>query len=309
MKHLFTLLMVAVLAVSARAQCCSPGNPLGGTANVGTLEARSFRIMAFLRHSYSDRYFEGSKKAELQGTTAGYYYFGSVFAYGITKRLTAETELGVFIDKRKTIEGQTPERASGVANGVLSLKYGLWKNSLRDWELAAGAGLRFPFTQKLLLDEFNYPLNMDVQPSTGAFGFVGQLFLYKGFLPRGWRFFLLNRFETNAENNIGYRYGDALISALFASKKIGLHWTAILQLRNEWRKIDHWDGIRLNSTGGDVLALSPQINYNIAQKWNVSFLVDIPVYRKYNLMQLGSKYAFAVNFVRDFKPAPMTGVH
>lgn len=309
MKYVITLLLVLMQGVVALAQCCSPGNPLGGSANVGTLDARSFRLVAFVRHSYSDTYFEGSKKSGDQGTTAGYSYFGSVLAYGITRRLTAETELGMFLDKRKTNHGQEPERTSGLANGVFSLKYGLWKSTFREWELTAGAGVRFPFTKNLIRDEYDFPLNMDVQPSTGAFGFVGQLFLYKGFLAKGWRFFLLNRFEKNAANDIGYKYGDAFTTAFFTSRKINLHWMAILQVRNEWRKIDHWEGIKLNSTGGDVVTLSPQLNYNIAPKWNVSFLADIPVYRKYNLAQLSPKYAFAINLVRDFKPAPKFGVH
>lgn len=304
MKYVLTLFLAYASAAAAWSQCCSPGNPVGGSANVGTLDGGALRAMAFLRHSYSDTYFEGSRKAEFQGTTAGYYYFGSVLACGITRRLTAETELGVFLDKRKRYGDNEPEHSRGLANGVFSLKYGLWKNSFREWELTAGAGIRFPFTRKLAMSADGYPLNMDVQPTTGAYGFVGQLFLYKGFLPRGWRFFLLNRYEKNAENNIGYRYGDALTSAIFASRKINLKWTAILQVRHEWRQIDHWEGIKLNSTGGEIVTLSPQINYTIARKWNVSFLFDIPVYRKYNLAQLSPKYAFAVNFVRDFKRAP-----
>jgi hypothetical protein len=309
MKHFFTLLLVFLLKSVSWAQCCSPGNPVGGTANVGTLDARTLRVLAFLRHSYSDTYFEGSKKAEFQGTTAGYYYFGSVLAYGITPRLTAETELGLFLDKRKTNEGQRPEQTSGLANGVFSIKYGVWKDAVREWEFTAGAGIRFPFSKKLALDDYDYPLSMDVQSSTGAFGFIGQLFLYKGFLSRGWRLFLLNRFEKNAANNIGYDYGDALTSAFFASRKINLHWTGILQLRNEYRKIDIWEGVKLNSTGGELVTLSPQINYTIAQKWNISLLMDIPLYRHYNLAQLGSKYAFAVNVVRDFKLSQKMEVH
>lgn len=309
MKYLFTLLLVCTVGLAAWAQCCTPGNPIGGTANIGILDARNFRVIAFLRHSYSDTYYEGNQEAELQGTTAEYYYLGSVLAYGITPRLTAETELGLFFDKRKTNEGQPPEQTSGLSNGVFSLKYGLWKDALREWELTAGAGLRFPFSKKLVLDEYGYPLSMDVQPSTGAYGFVGQVFLYKGFLPQGWRFFLLNRFETNAANEIGYRYGNALISAFFVSRKINLHWTAILQLRNEWRAIDTWEGVKINSTGGDVVTLAPQLNYTIAQKWNISLLVDIPLYRHYNLAQLGAKYAVAVNVVRDIKPKPKIGMH
>jgi hypothetical protein len=37
--------------------------------------------------------------------------------------------------------------------------------------------------------------------------------------------------------------------------------------------------------------------------------MDIPLYRHYNLAQLGSKYAFAVNVVRDFKLSQKMEVH
>jgi hypothetical protein len=301
MRSLFGSLLIIGYSATLQAQCCSPGNPIGGTANVGTVDARAFRALAFLRHSYSDTYYEGTQKAGFQGTTARYYYLGSVLAYGLTRRLTVETELGFFLNKQKTSEGVPEEETSGLSNSVVTLKYSLWKDVFREWEVTAGAGLRFPLTKSLALDETGFPLSMDVQPSTGAMGFVGQVLLYKGFLPEGWRFFLLNRYEQNAANNIDYRFGQALTSTLFVSRKINLHWTGILQLRNEWRDIDTWEDIPLNTTGGNVVSVSPQLNYTIAQKWNVSVLVDVPVWRRYNLAQLGAKYAVAVNVVRDFK--------
>lgn len=111
MKTIYTLLLAFAPAVSAWSQCCSAGNPLGGSANVGAPDAGTLRTVAFLRHSYSDTYYAGSRKAEFQGTTAGYYYFGTVLAYGFTERLTAETELGLFLDKRKKDPSLAPEQA------------------------------------------------------------------------------------------------------------------------------------------------------------------------------------------------------
>lgn len=45
------------------AQCfASPGNPVGGTANMGTMQKNSVRIASNFQHSYSDTYFEGHSK-------------------------------------------------------------------------------------------------------------------------------------------------------------------------------------------------------------------------------------------------------
>ncbi|MFQ5334945.1 MAG: hypothetical protein ACE5DN_02605 [Flavobacteriales bacterium] len=48
-----------------------------------------------------------------------------------------------------------------------------------------------------------------------------------------------------------------------------------------------------------ILFLVPQINCNIRQKWNVSLLADMPVYKKYNGTQLAGKYALSIIIVRD----------
>lgn len=100
--------------------CRQPARRL---SKCGRPDAGTLRTVAFLRHSYSDTYYAGSRKAEFQGTTAGYYYFGTVLAYGFTERLTAETELGLFLDKRKKDPSLAPEQAWGLANGTVSLKY------------------------------------------------------------------------------------------------------------------------------------------------------------------------------------------
>jgi len=266
------------------------------------------RTGTFFRHSFSDTFYEKDCKAEVQGTSANFNYLGQTFAFGITPRLTVETELGLFINKTRNSEVTGTEEAKGLSNALASVKYSLLKDNLKEWELTAGGGVRFPFSRKMKQASGGYPLSMDVQPSTGATSFVGHFFLYKGFLPQGWRFFLINRFEVNATNDIGYQYGKANYTSFFVSRRLNLHWTAILQVRNEWRDYDYWDDILLATTGGDVVYLSPQINLNLAQKWNISLLTELPLLRRYHLAQLGAKYAFAINILRDFDMVRKNGV-
>jgi hypothetical protein len=296
------LLCLAGLLWSAEisAQCCSPGNPVGGTSNVGTAKKGTLRAATFYRHSFSDTYYNGSEKAELQGTEANFNYIGFLVAYGITSRLTVETELGYYLNKTRISDIFPKENAWGITNGVTSVKYALWKNQPGEWEITAGAGVRYPFTRELKYAEAGYPLSVDVQPSTGATGFVGQAFLYKGFLSKGWRLFLIERYETNAVNDIGYQFGKANYLSLFASRKINMHWTGILQFRYEWRSQDHWEEILMASTGGNVVYAAPQVNLNIDQKWNLSLLAEMPIVRNYNLAQLGSKYAISLSIMREF---------
>ena len=75
-----------------------------------------------------------------------------------------------------------------------------------------------------------------------------------------------------------------------------------------WRDYDYWDDILLANTGGDVVYIAPQINLNLAQKWNISLLAEVPVLRRYHLAQLGAKYAFAINVLRDFDMRKKSGL-
>ncbi|MBK9106429.1 MAG: hypothetical protein IPL92_18175 [Saprospiraceae bacterium] len=292
--------MGLLLAHEVSSQCCSAGNPVGGTSNVGTVPKGTLRASSFFRHSFSDTYYTGSEKSELQGTKANFNYLGFVGAYGIVPRLTVEAELGIYLNKTRTSDIFPKENAWGLSNAVTSLKYAIWKDKVREWEVTAGAGVRFPFTRELKYAEAGYPLSVDVQPSTGATGFVGQVFLYKGFLPKGWRLFMLERFETNAVNDIGYQFGKANYLSMFISRNINVHWTGILQFRYEWRSQDHREDILMASTGGNVVYAAPQVNLKIAQKWNLSILAEMPIIRNYNLAQLGTKYALSISVMREF---------
>ena len=127
------------------------------------------------------------------------------------------------------------------------------------------------------------------------------------------KLFMTNRFESNTPDVKNFRYGNALISSLFITKQIKTsNWTVILQLRHEYRSKDVktvldskflglvTSGYMVDFSGGNLVFVAPQINYTIAQKWNLSLLTDIPVFRYYNGIQLGNKYSFALYLSRTF---------
>src|SRR5690554_4535715 len=88
----------------AEAQCfASPGNPVAGSANVGVLQQRIFRLVLFHKFSYSDSYYSGSKFNEYNFPAAiknaNYNYSGLSLAYGLKPKLSLELDLGYFINK------------------------------------------------------------------------------------------------------------------------------------------------------------------------------------------------------------------
>lgn len=304
-----------LLSFNTFGQCCSAGNPVGGTTNIGILDSATVRVITFYRHSYSEGYWDGMRKSDFNFVkNASYNFGGLVLAYGLDSKLTVETELGYYLNKSQTYD-VTPEftnKGFGLSNAIISLKANIITKIEKPFEWTAGLGVKFPFkTEYQIVD--NVELPRDVQPSTSAYGVVIQSFLYKGIPKNNVKLFLINRFESNTPDVKNFRYGNSLINSFFITKQIKTsNWTAIMQLRHEYRSKDVktvveskfsglvTSGSVVDFSGGNLVFVAPQINYTIAQKWNISLLADIPVFRYYNGIQLGNKYSFALYLSRDF---------
>jgi hypothetical protein len=278
---------------------------VGGSTNMGIVPKNTFRTISYYRYSFSDTRYSGSEPVEnmMNLKEADFSFFGSTISYGLAEKINVEAELGYFLHKTQYLvdaaKKSSTKTASGLSNAVVSVKTQLYKHTGNEVEFTASLGGKIPFSQEYKsLDGEILPL--DVQPSTMAYGLVAQTFLYKGFIKSGWHLFLINRLETNGYNVKSYRYGNAYYSSLFAAKSINQNWMGILQLRGEYKQKDNWGKIEMLTTGGSQLYIAPQINYTIAQKWNLSVLGDFPIYRYLHGNQLANKYAYSVMLMRDF---------
>lgn len=285
------------------AQCCSPGNPVGGTANLSIVSKNSLRMNTYFRRGYADTYYEGSDKTSFQFVdNASYNFLGTILTYGLLNKLNIEAELGYFINKTQEYNLNNVSytlKGLGLNDGVFSLKYNFYKSTVRELEFTGALGVKIPFRQNPQ-DVNNVELPIDVQPSGMAFGIVAQTFLYKGFISKGLHLFLLNRYENAFENPEQYQYGQVFYSSIFLSKTLTSNWSVIAQFRHEWRDADKRFDQQVSSSGGNILFIAPQVNYNIRQKWSLSVLTDIPVYRNYTGTQLSPKYAIAFLVSREF---------
>lgn len=304
MRFFIVVCLVLIARCSAFSQCCSPGNPVGGSTNVGILDKKASRIISFYRYSESSGYWQGNKKSDFNFVkNANFNYAGILLSYGLLNKLTLEAELGYYINKSQTYNIDPPytNTGYGFSNGVFSVKYNLINKTEKPFEWTAGLGAKFPFTTQYQIVN-NVELPRDVQPSTHAFGIVAQSFLYKGFSEKGLRLFFINRYEANYPDQQRFKFGNSFLSSFFISKRIKQsNWAVIVQARHEFRAKDVRDaGTYVNSSGGNLIFIAPQINYTIAKKWNISLLADLPVYRNYNGIQLGNKFAFALYLSKDF---------
>jgi len=316
MYQLFFHLLVLLFIVSGlNAQCfTSPGNPIAGASNVGNMNKKVLRINFYNRYGYSDQYYHGSQPHPYSlYEKAKYNYVGNTLAYGITDRTSIDIETGYFINKtlkynnsiglnKSTISG------SGLTHSVLSLKRNLFHEPIKKIKWTIGIGAKIPLRFEPQSKEGS-ELPIDAQPSMMSYGTVLQSYFIKENSMYSYRIFLINRYEYHFKNANDFKYGQALYNALFYSKKLYLTWpktienfTLIMQIRNEFRTRNHnyyLDNSEIKASGSNLFFLVPQINYSIGETWNISFLVDIPVYSYYNETQLAQKYSFSFSLNKD----------
>jgi hypothetical protein len=299
-------IILALGAWPAASQCFSSANPVGGSSNLLVLDKKSFRFVGFYRHAYSNRYFEKSSKSDFnQVNDANYNYGGAILAFGFFQKLTLETEWGYFFNKTYhfNVPAGTDLSGCGFYNTVVSGKFRIFTDYARRFYISGSVGAKIPLMLEPKVKN-GITLPVDLQPSSNAFGSVLQLFFVKENSESGMRYFLISRYEYNLPNRNDYRLGYAFLTSFFVSKHLPDHWlpgdwTAIIQLRNESRAPNRREGMTEVATGGTIFLLSPQVNYNILEKWNVSLILDIPVYQYLNGIQLAYNYAITVNLSRD----------
>jgi len=300
--------MLEICMDHAFAQCLSSVNPVGGSNNLLVLDKQSLRIISFYRYNYGDQYFEGNKRSDFNLIeSANYNYAGCIIGYGLVDKVTLETEFGYFFNKTQhyNLDPAYTLRGNGLSNIILSVKFSLLKNNSKRLFISSSLGAKIPFSTKPISRD-GVELPVEVQPTIGAFGMVIQSFLVKERPVTGARYFITSRVELNSKNNQEYKLGTSIFTSLFFSKHLMFSWlkgdwTTILQIRNETRAKDRNIAGWKESSGSSIFYFSPQLNHFIKEKWNISVMLDLPIYQYVRGTQLATKYGISLNIARDFK--------
>jgi hypothetical protein len=166
---LLTITVLSSFQHSAFAQCCSAGNPYfyGEQANMGH---RQLLVLAGYKYSTSDTYYNGSEPISIDFVDKAWFnYLNLQMIYGITSRLSVQTELGYFINKTENYskEGWTQSRGYGLGDLTVTMKYLAYRNYKKRISLIPSVGVKFPvgvFDQEV----DNVKLPITVQPSSGS---------------------------------------------------------------------------------------------------------------------------------------------
>lgn len=297
-------------SIDLNAQCfASSANPMGGSANLGVMNKKTMRFMTFYRYHLASKYYDQNKYYDgLQKTlsSANYNYIGTLLGYGLTDRLSLEIETGYFLNKTQYYRSSDHHLTGrGVSNALTSVKYAIYQDFQNRVEFSGAVGFNTPFsTEVKSVDGVVLPI--DLQPSTASYGLVIQTYFIKEDSFNAMRYFFMGRYERNFENPQGYLFGNVFTGSAFISRHFVFgrgaikDWTTIIQMSYQHKEKNIREGKLINASGGHTLLLTPQINVTINEKWNISLLYELPVYRYLYGIQLGGDYSVMVNFARDF---------
>jgi hypothetical protein len=294
MKSLFIVFLIFISFANVYSQCgCMGGaaiggiTPIGGSANLGVLKENNLRTSVYFRNGFGNEYFSKDSKV-VPGLVKEYLYnyIGLNAGYGITEDMTIEIESGYFLKKMQDYYYEKLE-SSGFSHVNTSIKYNIYNSYISQIEYTAGIGARMP----LNFSDDDVPQH--IMPSTGAYGLILHSFLHKGFKKHGLHFFLINRAEINSKNNNDYLYGNSIFSSFYITQYLLHDFTAMLEIRNEYRTKDHYLGDEVQDSGGTIFNVSPQVSYKI-NNFYVSAMYDYPFYKYYYGKQLSNSYSLSL---------------
>lgn len=288
---------------NVNAQCCGAGNPINGFGDVSGIQFKTLQISPSYKYSYSDQYYEGSQKADVSPDRMFYNFLGLDLAYAITNRWSVHGEIGYFINKTKlyNIEGWNDMTGFGLGDAGLNLRYSVIKNVIRKIELTPSIGVKLPigvFDQEV--DNVKLPISL--QPSSGSLKYNGSIFASKRFDKYSVSVKLFGEYASRIKSeNFDYKYGNLYVVSIFGSYIISKNWNVILQGQYEYRdKAMRENDQIVESSGGQVLYLIPQVNYTIINTLSFSLNAFLPLYRYMNGIQIANKYSVSIRLTKSF---------
>lgn len=309
-NRIFAIILLLLFSGEISAQCLSSVNPVGGANNMLVLEKRSIRAIALYKYGGGSQYFQGSSHYDLKVSIdkAFYNYLATTIGYGVSNKFTLELETGYFFNKTQIYNTESADNrltGRGLSNLVILGKHSLFTEPFKRIYVTGAIGAKIPYS----LDyqwENGVLLPPEIQPTMGAMGVVFNLNFVKENPENGMRYFFISRAEVNSENKNEYKLGHSFYNSFYLSKHLMFpwlkgDWTTILQVRNEIRTFDKMYNIKKESSGSTLLFLAPQINYVHKDEWYLSAMLDIPVYQKFNGIQLGAGPGITFILSRTFR--------
>lgn len=312
MKHSLLALVAFLLLLfgmtDIHAQCCGAGNPVSSTNSETSVKRGNLQITLDYRHSESNKYYEGSHESEfdfpgkIKGT--GYDFMSLGLGYGITSRLTAQVQMGYYLDKYQHYRSDLfPDVSSrGFGDLSLSLNYAVYRNLRRGISINPYVIVKIPIG-KFDSETDGVKLPIAMQPSSGSYKYSIGAFV--SWAPIKKFYFFTNNFFEYAQRitsrNFDYQYGCLVYLSIagyyrpFKLVDIGVN------LAYETKGRAKSDNKPLYGTIYHQLKLMPAVTVWPLRQMSVSLQSEIPVWRKVEAMQMGNSWALETKISYNIK--------
>lgn len=287
-----------------QAQCCGAGNPISVSNADNNVKKKHLQFTVDYRHSMADTYYEGSHSSDFDFPgkirKAKYDFMNLGVGYGITKRLTLQAQLGYYIQKSEDYKlAIFPDaKASGIGDLSLTASYAAYQNLQKGIEVVPFLMVKFP-VGKFDCENAGVKLPISMQPSSGSYKYAGGVYFYAN-LSKHWYITSYNLYEYAQRiqsTNFDYQYGGLLYLNAASYYKANKSFSVGLQLGYEYMGRAKSDKEILVGTSYQNLKLTPQILYKLNRQIQLIYMVDIPVWRKVEEIQMSNKWAIQVRLI------------
>jgi hypothetical protein len=322
MIRLIALSVAICLYISqneAAAQCCAAGNPVSTNCGPATGGKNVLNISYSYMYSFSDTYYRGTEPLDKTYMENYFDYSSLAFSYGISDKLRITADIGYFFDKAqrfindvRSSDDDYTRFASGISDGTLGINYSTYSSENNLFEIQQTARVTIPIGE--VRQEYDgIILPIDFQPSSGNYRYSVGVNFMKRFEDSDFALMSFNSIEFSQAietEKTYHKYGNLYSASLMGVYRISALLQGLLQLRYEIRdralngpmnngSSNGSQFTYLNSSGGVIAYLSPQIGVNLFSNWMLSFQYNYPIYKNiYGDEQLTNRHSVSVNISR-----------
>lgn len=281
--------------------CSCAGAPLISSQSISS--ASRGNLFLGITHEYNDISELYSENQQLRNNTVERNTQSTLLEihYGLTKRLTISGTASYVQKDRLGLQSNNKLTTRGIGDGLVLLKYVLHQNTMNEqYQLALGGGTKIPFG-KTSLSNNGIPLNLDMQPGTGAWDGILWSYFSKTFAPASTiNFFLYNTYRVTGSTDRfsqddKYKFGNEWVINTGITNTLFPDLSYVVQLSYRSTSSDQRNGRPLPNTGGKWVNLEPALRYKLSQGFSAKISGKIPIYQYLNGIQPTTSYTASIS--------------
>ena len=303
-KRLMLSVVFLFFIIKANAQCCGAGNPIYATSADKSIKKNNIQLSLDYRHSESDRYYERNKESDFdffgKVSNTAYDFINIGVGYGLTRKITLQTQMGYYIRKSEDFENDLLPDASisGLGDMSLSLSYCMLRNLKKGIELTPFVSVKIP-VGKFDSENAGVKLPLSMQTSSGSFKYSFGFSFYSNLSSKCYMtlYALYEYSQRIVSTNFDYQYGGLLYSNIAAYYKVHKMASLGLQIGYEFQGKARSDDYILDGTSYKMLKAIPQVLCRLSSEWQLIIMAEMPLWRYVDGIQMSNKFVIQSRLV------------